>query len=88
MERRDCRCGCSADWPARKFVADWVRRRIMERLGCEERADSMLGIFIVATEPEAARRRCFLPSAAWADARKGVGCGAPLLLEDISNSPL
>lgn len=42
----------------------------------------MLAILIVATEPEAARRRCFLPSLAWVDALKGVECGAPLL-EDI-----
>lgn len=48
----------------------------MEREGWVESAVMMLGIFMVATEPEAARRRCFFPSWAWEAAVKEVGSAA------------
>lgn len=59
---RDWRVGCSGLWPARKLVADLVRTRRMEREGWWESDCSMRGIFMVATEPDAASRRCFFPS--------------------------
>ena len=75
MSRREARGGCSADWPARKLVADGVKTRWMERLECLERATSISGSLMVATEPVQARRRCALPSEAWADAWKGLSGG-------------
>lgn len=62
MDRRVERGGWEGDCPARKWVADEVRMRRIERLGWVEREERMRGILMVATEPEAARRRCFLPS--------------------------
>lgn len=54
--------GCSADWPARKWAAEAVRMRRIERRGRWARAVIIVGILIVATEPEAQRSRCDLPS--------------------------
>ena len=65
--------GCSGDWPARKRAADLVRMTRIERLGLFASEEIMSGSLIVATEPLAARRRCFLPSwSAAATAAAGV----------------
>lgn len=41
----------------------------MERFGWWDRDCRMFGILMVATEPEAASRRCALPSLRWSEAR-------------------
>lgn len=76
--RREEREGCSADWLPRKLMAEEVSKMRIERLGCLERAWRMRGSFIVATEPEQARRRWCFWSKAWAEAEKG---GDALVLE-------
>lgn len=43
----------------------------IEREVCVEREVQIEGILMVATLPEAARRRCFLPSVEWDEAVKG-----------------
>jgi hypothetical protein len=52
--------------------AEGVRMSRMERWEWVERAERIWGIFMVATEPEAQRRRCFLLSWAWSEALKGI----------------
>lgn len=65
--RITARLGCSSAWPCRKCAAELVSTRRIDRLGCCDNPLMMLGIFIVATDPDAASRRCTLPSLRAAD---------------------
>lgn len=69
IDRSEDTGGCSRDWPARKRVADGVSSTRMLSSWLlflwewrSARASMISGSLIVATEPEAARRRCFLLS--------------------------
>lgn len=77
MSESSSRSGCSGAWPARNWAEGFVRMRRID-IGGEglegsflSRARIILGIFIVATEPEAARRIWILLSLRWCVESKG-----------------
>ena len=54
--------GCSSDCPAKKCLADCVRIIRMDSLFLVGKGLAISGIFMTATDPLSARRRCALPS--------------------------